>query len=136
MPLMTWTEGMSVGVKALDDDHKMLIEMLNELNGGIESGQPRVALENVIDGLTRYTRLHFAREERFFAQAGFPGAAEHTAEHERLTRRVLNIQARVESGQSMELSLEALNFIKNWLTNHILGSDMEYGPCLNAKGIH
>ncbi|MGA2672199.1 MAG: bacteriohemerythrin [Terracidiphilus sp.] len=135
MPLMTWTEEMSVGVKILDNDHKALIRMLNELHDGITTGRTRMALESVLEGLSRYTKIHFAREERLFAQAGFPGAAAHKAEHDLMARRVMNMQSRFENGQSLELSLEAMNFIKSWLTNHIQGSDMEYGPHLNAKGI-
>ncbi len=74
MDLITWTEEMSVGVKALDDDHKMLIEMMNKLNDGILAGQSNLALEDVVESLVRYTRLHFAREERLFAQTGYPAA--------------------------------------------------------------
>jgi hemerythrin-like metal-binding protein len=135
MPIMTWTEEMSVGVKTLDEDHKLLIGMLNELNDGIESGRARGALESVIDGLFRYTRTHFDHEEKLFAQTGYPGAAAHKAEHERLIRRTVNLQARFESGQSLELSLEAMAFLQKWLTDHIQGSDQKYKPYLNAKGI-
>jgi hemerythrin len=135
MPLMTWTEEMSVGVKVLDNDHKTLIRLLNDLHDGIEAGRTRATLESVLEGLSRYTKIHFAREERLFAETGFAGAAAHKAEHDLMARRVMNMQSRFENGQSLELSLEAMNFIKSWLTHHIQGSDREYGPCLNAKGI-
>ncbi len=136
MELITWTEEMSVGVKALDDDHKMLIEMMNKLNDGILAGQSNLALEDVVESLVRYTRLHFAREERLFAQAGYPSSAAHKAEHDLMTRRILNLQMRFENGQALELSMEAMAFLKNWLTHHILSSDMQYKSHLNAKGIH
>jgi hemerythrin len=135
MPLMTWTNEMSVGVKVLDEDHKKLVEMLNQLNDGIIAGQRRAALELVIGKMADYTNVHFAREERFFAQTGYPGGDAHKMEHEHLRRRVLNLQMRFESGQSLDLSMEVLNFLKKWLTNHIQGSDMEYRPYLNAHGI-
>ena len=135
MPLMTWTEEMSVGVKVLDNDHKELIRLLNELNDGIEAGRTRATLESVLEGLLRYTKVHFAREERFFAQTGFPGAAAHKAEHDHLTRRVMNLQSRFESGQSLELALEAINFLKQWLAGHVQGCDQKYTSHLNAKGI-
>lgn len=135
MPLMTWTEEMSVRVKVLDDDHKTLIAMLNDLNDGIEANRARAALESVIANLSNYTRVHFAREERMFAQTGYSGEAAHKAEHALLARRVLNLQARFESGQSKELGMETMAFLKAWLTDHIMGSDQKYGPHLNAKGI-
>jgi hemerythrin len=133
--MMEWNEDMSVRVKVLDDDHKTLIRMLNDLYDGIVAGQARTALEDVIDGLMRYTKLHFAREERLFAETGFPGSAAHKAEHDLLTRRVMNLQTRFENGQSFELSMEAMSFLKSWLNNHIMGSDQAYGMHLNAKGI-
>ena len=136
MPLMTWTEEMSVKVKVLDDDHKTLIDMLNELNDGIEASRARAALESVIEKLSNYTRIHFAREERMFAQTDYAEGAAHKAEHALLARRVMNLQARFESGQSKELGLETMAFLKSWLTDHIMGSDQKYGPHLNAKGIH
>jgi hemerythrin len=135
MSLMTWTEEMSVGVKALDEDHKRLIGMINELNDGLESGHTLRALESVVDGLFSYTRTHFAREERLFAQTSYPGTAAHKAEHERLIRRTINLQARIEAGQSPQLSMEAMAFLRQWLTEHIMGSDQSYKAHLNARGI-
>ena len=135
MPLMTWTEEMSVKVKVLDDDHKTLIAMLNSLNEGIESGHARKTLESVIEKLSNYTRIHFAREEKMFEQTGYPMGQAHKAEHALLARRVMNLQARFEAGQSRELGMETMAFLKSWLTDHIMGSDQKYGPHLNAKGI-
>lgn len=136
MPLMTWTEEMSVGVKALDDDHKKLVALLNELHEGILSGEPKPVLERVIERLVEYTIYHFGREEKLFTDAGFPAATEHKREHELLSRRARNLQSRFECGQSTQLSLEAMNFLKIWLTGHIMGNDKEYVPYLKAKGIH
>ena len=135
MPLMTCTEEMSVKVKVLDEDHKTLIAMLNDLNDGIEANRARAALESVIEKLSNYTRIHFAREERMFAQTGYIDGPAHKAEHTLLARRVMNLQARFESGQSRELGMETMAFLKSWLTDHIMGSDQKYGSHLNAKGI-
>jgi hemerythrin-like metal-binding protein len=132
---MTWTEEMSVKVKVLDDDHKTLIDMLNELNDGIESNRARAVLESVVGKLSNYTRIHFAREEQLFAKTGYAEGPAHKAEHALLARRVMNLQARFEAGQSRELGMETMAFLKNWLTDHIMGSDQKYGPHLNAKGI-
>jgi hemerythrin-like metal-binding protein len=132
---MEWTEEMSVRVKVLDDDHKALIEILNDLNDGIEANRSRVVLEDVIERLSNYIKIHFAREERMFAQTGYAGSAAHTAEHALLAKRMMNLQSRFECGQSRELGLETLAFLKNWLIEHIMISDQMYGSYFNAKGI-
>lgn len=84
----------------------------------------------------QYTKLHFAREEKFFAQTGYPDAAAHKQEHDDLTRQVLEVQRKYARGTSAALSLEVMQFLKNWLLHHIQGSDQRYRPHLNANGIH
>jgi len=132
---MTWTDKLSVGVKVIDDDHKKLVSMVNELYDGITAGHGKEALGKVLDELVNYTKFHFKREEDFFAKTGYPAAVAHKKEHDDLTTQVLDVQAKYKSGAMATLSLEVMNFLKNWLVNHIQGSDKKYGPHLNAKGI-
>jgi len=136
MPLMNWTEKMAVGVRLLDTDHQKLVGMLNELYDAIMKGQGKETLGKVLDGLVDYTKIHFAHEEKFFAQTNYPDAVAHKKEHDALTLQVLEVQKKHNSGQTITLSLEVINFLKNWLTNHIQASDKRYGPYLNSKGIH
>jgi hemerythrin len=135
MPFMTWADEMSVGVKVLDDDHKTMIRLLSDLHDVVVGSRARSALDKAIEGMLRSTKAHFAREEILFKQTAYPGAAEHKAEHEQLARRAMNLQARLESGQSKELSLQTMELLKSWLIDHIEGSDKKYGPHLKAKGI-
>lgn len=136
MPLMTWTEAMSVGVKALDDDHKKIVAMVNELHDGIMEGHRAQALEHVLDQLVKYTKSHFAREEELFQKTQYARAAEHKKEHDALLLRATELQSRLKEGGSSMLSLETMSFLKNWLSHHIQGDDKNYGPHLNSKGIH
>lgn len=136
MPLMTWNERLAVGVKQLDDDHKKLVGMVNQLYDAIQSGHGKEELGKTLDGLIEYTKIHFAHEEQYFAQTGYPATDAHKKEHNDLTRQVLEVQKKYKAGVSGTLSLEVMNFLKNWLINHIQGSDQKYGPYLNGKGIH
>ncbi len=135
MPLVTWTNRLSVGVKVLDDDHKRLLGLLNQLNNGMMAGHGRETLGKVFDELVNYTQTHFTREEQFFAATGYAAADAHKKEHDDLTMRVLDLQARYNNG-ALALTKEVINFLKSWLTYHIQGSDQKYGPHLNAKGVH
>ncbi len=136
MPLMTWTEKLSVGVGVLDEDHKKLVGMLNELYDAMQAGQGRDLLGRILNGLVQYTKFHFAREEKFFAQTGYAAAGPHKQEHDALTRQVLDVQQKYAAGATTTLSLDVMQFLRNWLVNHIQGSDQKYRPHLNAKGIH
>jgi hemerythrin len=136
MPLMTWTDKLSVGVGVIDEDHKKLVGMVNELYDAMQAGQGRDSLGRILNGLVQYTKFHFAREEKFFAQTGYPAAVPHKQEHDALTRQVLDVQQKYAAGATATLSLDVMQFLKNWLVNHIQGSDQKYRPHLNAKGIH
>jgi hemerythrin len=86
--------------------------------------------------LVKYTKFHFAREEKFLPETGYPAAGPHKQQHEALTRQVLDVQKKYNAGATATLSVDVMQFLKNWLISHIQGSDQSYRPHLNAKGIH
>jgi hemerythrin len=135
MTLVEWNEKMSVGVSIIDDEHKNLLGMLNELYNAMVSKQSDEALGKVLDGLIAYTVYHFKHEEALFARTRYPAAAEHEKEHADLTKQVLDVQKQYREGASATLSTEVLNFLRKWLLAHILRSDKKYGLHLNANGI-
>lgn len=136
MPLMMWSDKMSVGVAKLDADHKKLVEMVNTLFDGIQSGKGKDVVGTILDGLIKYTVEHFKHEEDYFAQTGYPDAVAHKAQHQDLCKQVLAVQEKFRAGSTATLSLEVMNFLKNWLINHIQGSDKKYTAHLNCKGVH
>ena len=136
MPLMTWQDSMSVGVKLLDDDHKKLIGMVNELHDGILEGRRKEALGHVLDELVKYTKIHFMHEEDMFSKTKYPAGAAHKKEHDDLVQKAADLQARFKTGPTSMLSLEVMGFLKSWLNHHIGGSDKAYTKHLNASGIH
>ncbi len=135
MPLMEWHETLSVGVSIIDDEHKMIVEMLNELYDAMLARHSEEALGKVLDGLVAYTASHFKHEEALFAKTGYSAAAEHKIEHADLIKQVLDVQKKYQEGPTATLSTEVLKFLRKWLLTHIHDSDKKYGPHLNANGI-
>jgi len=135
MPLMTWSDKLSVGVEVFDSDHKRLVAMVNELFDAVNAGKGKDALGHVLDGLVTYTKTHFAREEEYMKKWAYPKMTAHLKEHTDLTRQALEVQKKWHAGESAVLSLEVLNFLKNWLLKHIQGSDKEYTLHFNSKGV-
>ena len=135
MPLMTWTDKLSVGVGVLDDDHKRLVGMVNELYDAMQTGQGRTTLGRILGDLIKYTQVHFSREEKLFAETGYPAATAHKQQHDALTSQVLEVQRKYMAGSTAMLSIDVLQFLKGWLINHIQGTDQKYRSHLNAKGI-
>lgn len=89
MPLMEWNEKLSVGVQQFDSEHKKLVGMVNDLFDAVQAGRGKDILGPILDGLIGYTKTHFANEERYMTQHGFPGLAAHKAEHDALAKQVL-----------------------------------------------
>jgi hemerythrin len=135
MASMTWSATLSVGVQTLDDDHKKLVAMINELLEGILKNRRHEALTQVLDQLVHYTQLHFAHEEAFFVRTGYPDAATHIQQHRALVKQVADLQARLKAGDTSLLSLDLMKFLKEWLTRHIMDEDKRYQAHFNAKGI-
>ena len=135
MPLLTWNDSLETGVKQFDDQHQKLVGMVNELFDGMQAGKGKETLGPVLDGLIAYTGTHFKDEERLMQQHGYPKLAAHQKEHADLVAKVVEVQQKYHAGASALLGMEVMNFLKNWLINHIQGTDKEYGPYFNSKGV-
>lgn len=135
MPLVEWTEKMSVNVGVLDEDHKKLFALVNELFERIQKGDRKNLLEEVLDDLIAYTIGHFNREEKFFVETDYPDTAIHKAMHVSLTKQVIEIQRKFKAGETSLLDIELLQFLSAWLVQHIQGADKKYSAYLNSQGI-
>lgn len=135
MPLMEWNAKLGVGVRAIDDDHQKLVGMVNDLYDAMRTAQGKEVLGKVLDGLISYTKTHFAREEQLMAIHKYPQADAHHKEHVALATKVLEVQAKFKSGNTAILSMEVLNFLREWLIKHIQASDAALGAFLKSKNV-
>ena len=135
MPLMEWGPKLSVGISQFDGEHQRLVGMVNDLFDAVNAGKGKDRLGPILDGLINYTVTHFQHEEREMQQHAFPGFAKHKEEHDALTKQVSEVQRKFASGATAALSVEVMNFLKNWLITHIMGTDKGYTACLQSKGV-
>jgi hemerythrin len=135
MPLTAWTATMSVGVEALDDDHRHLVAMLNDLYDAMREGRGAAALYGTLHGLLVYAEAHFAREERMFAATDYPGAWSHKVEHDAFVLQVRRLMQEFANGQTCLIAAETMKLLKEWLVFHIQGCDRLYTAHLNGCGI-
>lgn len=134
MALMEWNQTYSVNVKKFDDQHRKLVELINQLHDAMKSGEGNTMLGVVLQSLISYTATHFADEEKMMQANGYPDLAKHKAAHESLVKQVLDLQKKFQGGTEI-LTLPVMTFLKNWLVTHIQGEDKKYGQHFNAKGI-
>jgi hemerythrin len=134
MPIMEWSNDLSVGIIELDSQHKRLINLINDLHEAMSNGSGRAVLSPVLNGLVQYTATHFQAEEKYMKQFQYPAYAAHKAEHDSLTKKVLDFKHRFDSGQAM-LTVELMTFLKSWLRSHILENDKKYGEVFKQQGL-
>ncbi len=134
MPLIDWDDSYSVSVAEIDGQHKQLVAMINQLHQAMLTGQNKQALSGIISGLASYAGTHFALEEKYFEKFNYLGSAMHKFEHQNFVKKVKEFQTQFDSGKAM-LSLEVMDFLKNWLLNHIKVQDKKYSKCFNENGL-
>ncbi|MFO1127919.1 MAG: bacteriohemerythrin [Rhodospirillales bacterium] len=123
-----WRDNLSLGVPAVDKDHRHLMALLNRLHYSMLGGDDRTAIGGVLDELVDYTRTHFRREEMLMRRSGYPDYAAHCRLHEVLTAQVASQQSRFHCDpQAFDVG-RFYRFLGDWLTMHILGEDMKLKP--------
>jgi hemerythrin len=132
MSILQWNEKYSVGVGAMDDQHRILISILNELHEAMTLTHDAQAGERLLDKLLNYTSHHFNREEELMEASAFPGAAQHRLHHANMRQNVKDLMTR---RGDPALNIDLMFFLRDWLKSHLLVEDKAYGPWLNQKGI-
>lgn len=135
MSLLTWNNLFSVGVKEIDNQHKKLVAIANRLNDAMKDGVGKDVLATILADLLAYTESHFAFEERLMDQYHYPLSPQHKAEHRELVKTVGEFSRQLEKGEA-ELTSGVMNFLRDWLSRHIMNSDKMFGRDLNNKGVH
>lgn len=129
---IVFSEAHLIGVAVIDEQHRQLVRMVNELNQDVTaSGSHVVHLPERFDELINFTVLHFQTEHRFMVDYLYPDATAHDHEHTQLTSELgLILQKKSQNGD-----LLVLQRIKDWLLNHIRTTDKALGQFLNAQGV-
>jgi methyl-accepting chemotaxis protein/hemerythrin len=131
---MPWSKELELGVSLIDDQHKQLIKLINELYNGIQDNKGKVILEKILDDLVQYTVYHFDTEEDIFRKYGYSGEKEHVQIHENLKATVSELKQKVQSGEAV-IGFNVISFLENWIKNHILIEDRKYVNLFKSKGI-
>jgi hemerythrin len=125
--LVKWSSTFSVGVKLIDDQHKGLLNLVNDLfNHAVgDEAEERAYFQKVIQTAVNYVKVHFATEEKIMIATRFPGYAEHKKAHDTFVLTVVDNIRDFEAGKKFTLSTFT-HFLKEWILTHIAIMDKQY----------
>ncbi len=123
MALLQWQESLDTGIEVIDDQHRRIVGMINQLHRA-HAGGSQLRVGDALDELVDYTLSHFAFEEELMEEAGYPFCAAHRRVHAVFTRRVGEYRRRFQAGEDVVDELESM--LPRWLFNHIRNDDKAY----------
>lgn len=134
MTLLTWNHDRTVGVRAMDDQHGILMDAFNELRLAQSHGSGREQMAEIFDRLIEFMRMHFWSEEQLMEKAHYDALAEHRATHHKMLAEMLQIAHQLQYGEGANTEAK-LSAIRDHFLNHIEEVDTLYGPALNRIDI-
>lgn len=126
---ISWKAEYSLGIPHIDEQHKRLVFLINELNESLDSSDTHDSTLEVLLSLRDYTVYHFAEEERLMMEYNYPNLIAHREEHKLFIEDINDLCFDFKNGHKITTKL--LDFLKNWLIDHILGTDQDYAKSIN-----
>lgn len=124
--LFIWSDDYSVGIQAIDEQHRMLIGLINQLHLAIVEHHGGATACDVLDRVTEYTRYHFMLEERLMRLSNYPDYEAHRQQHKAMIDGVQLLRHRCYD-ESQPIAFDLLYLLKKWLSGHINQSDKHFG---------
>lgn len=131
MPLMRWDESLDVGVEAMNDEHKHIVDLMNRIRDESEAGLAGGRMIELTEDLERATLEHFIDEEAYMASIDYDGLSSHRLAHEELSRKLSYFCDETEENNG-RISHAFLMFMMLWLQGHMKGVDMKYSGAPGA----
>lgn len=125
MAFITWNDSLSVKIDSIDEQHKKLIEMINNFYDNVSKQSNDELISSLIKGMKTYTIMHFTTEERYMKQFNYPKYEQHKKEHDAFISKVNDLEQKLKSGKAI-LSFEITTFLKDWIKKHIQEEDKQY----------
>jgi len=135
MQRFEWNDSFSVGVKSIDEQHKVWIERLNSLSAAIESHQEARLISKTLDFMMDYVEFHFAAEESLMTAKNYPALVPHRLEHQRFRATLMDLFVlEMEEDAAVGRIADSINnFQISWLKNHIQQTDRQFAAFLNER---
>ena len=134
MALFEWDDRIMTHIDKIDEQHKKLITYINDLHESMRSGKSKEVIDGILSGLFEYTKYHFTYEEEIMEKYKYEKLDEQKKSHVIYVQKVGDLMEKYKQSK-LGISVEVLNFLMDWIKNHIMQDDMQYVPLLKDKAI-
>lgn len=134
-----WKDSYSINIAEIDEQHKKLFEIGDRVYDIVlldDDYDHYDEIVEIIEELRDYTIYHFEYEEKMLQKHGYNELEFQHFQHSFFVKRLEKIVSKDIDEDQKETTKEIIEFLADWITNHILQSDMKYSHFLNAKGIY
>lgn len=129
-----WTEDLAVGSKEIDDQHKELFRMINQMLEACNQGKGKEVLEEILGFLEKYVVIHFGTEERLMQQYNYPDYSGHKNHHEQFIKSFMDLKKEMATtGPGTHIVVMTNRTVVGWLNSHIRNVDKLLGAFLKDK---
>ena len=134
---MEWSDNLAVGVATIDSQHKELFKRINNLVLAIKQHRCKSEIDGTLKFLDDYARVHFAEEEKHMKDSQYAGYEEQVEAHKKYLAALIELKAEAAlprvSGSSYDLSATTNQVVVDWIVDHILKLDMQFGNYLKNR---
>lgn len=124
MNVIEWNEELSVGNYSIDEQHKELIKIINEIIMFIKNKQYTFKnLLSIVNRLDNYIIKHFEYEENFMREHNIEGKEKHIEEHDHARQKINSINVIEQEKFEEKFFYDTLGWLSNWLIEHIMNTD-------------
>jgi hemerythrin len=136
MAIISWNDDYSVKVEELDNQHKVIISLINKLNDlYVEKKFSNTDAAPILKELSDYADSHFNTEEYYFKLYNYEKAAEHIAMHQSYREKVDAFKKEYAENPGEKVFYEINNFLNDWWIWHINNADKQYSDYFNQNGL-
>jgi hemerythrin-like metal-binding protein len=123
--LVKWSHTYELGHAEIDMQHKKLVDIINEFYNAFANAEAHEKIGQIINDLVNYTVFHFTSEEEFFINSAYPEKENHLKTHKSFVDKLKDYHREVKEG-NMTTTYDLMTFLRDWLVNHIMGTDKGY----------
>jgi len=132
MAFMEWDDTLSVKVPEFDEAHKKLVVMIDNLHAAMKQRKGRELVSSLLKEMETYAQEHFSQEESFMKKHGYSALDSHMGMHKLFIEKIAGLEKDASAGK-LTVTIDLLDFLRNWLVGHIKEIDGKYSIELAGK---